>query len=177
MFRPKNLTFPSVFQRGIARRAVQDARWPRENWGEDRTENDPEDFYPEAHLPKPPVARRGKVPFISLETDSSDDDCQELVPLDAVPLNALCPDPDAPPASGKRKARAKATTTEAQAKAPATEAPSVSRRGRGKGRSGTRGQKRTSAARELSETSEPSGRATKRKRVVHRQFQRAVYDG
>ena len=136
---PKKLTSPSDFQRGIARRAIQDARWPRENWGVDRTEDDPEDFYPEAHLPKPPVASRGKVPFISLDTDSSDDDCQELVALDAVPLNALCPDPDAPPASGKRKARAKATTTEAQAKAPASEATSASRRGRGKGRSGTRG--------------------------------------
>ena len=143
----------------------------------DRTEDDLEDFYPEAHLPKPPVASRGKASFISLDTDSSDDDCQELVALDAVPLNALCPDPDAPPASGKRKARAKATTTEAQAKAPATEAASASRRGRGRGRSGTQGQKRTSAARALSEASESSGRATKRKRVVHRQFQRAVYDG
>ena len=142
----------------------------------DRTENDPEDFYPEAHLPKPPVARRGKVPFTSLDTDGSDD-CQELVILDAVPLNALCPDPDAPPASGKRKARAKASATEAPAKAPSAKAPSVSRREGGRGRSGTRGQKRASAAHEPSEASEPSDRAPKKKRVSYRQYRRAVYDG
>ena len=41
--------------------------------GRGSTENDPEDFYPETHLPKPLVTRWGKVPFTSLDTDSSDD--------------------------------------------------------------------------------------------------------
>ena len=109
--------FPSDLQRDIPRRAIEDANWPQEKWGADRTEEDAEDFYPEADLPKANIVRRGKASLDSYyrhawDTNTSEDQCQLLITLDAVPLNAFCPDPEAPPASGIRKPRAEAPPAE-----------------------------------------------------------------
>ena len=114
--------FSSDLQRGIPRRAIDDAKWPQEKWGADRTVEDEEDFYPEADLPKANIVRRGKASLASYyrnawDTDTSEDECQLLITLDTVPLNVFRPDPEAPPASGMRKTRAEA---------PPTDAPSAS---------------------------------------------------
>ena len=143
----------------------------------DRTEQDPEDYYPEAHLPKPASNPRRKIPFVSLDSDSSSDDCRELI-MDAMPLNIILPDPNSPPDSGKRKARSTSA-----AEGPSTNAPSASSRGGRKGRKqGTRKSSappRRQASEEPSEEDEASAPAAKnlKKTVVRKPFQRAVYDG
>ena len=95
---------------------------------------DEEDFYPEADLPKANIVRRGKASLDSYyrhawDTDTSEDECQELITLDAVPLNAFRPDPDTAPASGTRRRRAEAPRSEVPpGKAPPTEADRKSTR-------------------------------------------------
>ena len=113
-------------QRDIPRRAIEDKDWPQEKCGADRTVADEEDFYPEADLSKANIVRRGKASLASYyrnawDTDTSDNECQLLITLDAVPLNAFRPDPEAPPASGTKRARPKA---------PPAEGPVASGRGR-----------------------------------------------
>ena len=163
------LTSPSDLQRDIPRRAILDKKWPKEKWGKERIVKDPEDFYPEAHLPKAPIVRRGKASLSSYcrnprDMDTSDDECQELITLDAVPLNAFHPDPDAPPASGKRKARTEAPPTEA----PPTDAPSASNQG------GARRRYKRSAHK----TARKSPPAKKQKRTAGRtKPMRQIYDG
>ena len=118
--------FSFVSQRDIPRRATEDDDCPPSKSGVDWTVADEEDFYPEADLPKANIVRRGKASIASCyrnawDTDTSDDECQLLITLDAVPLNASCPDPEAPPAAGTRRARSEA---------PPAEDPEASDRGR-----------------------------------------------
>lgn len=169
--------FPSDFQRDIPRRALQDTRRPQSAWGTDRTEHDPEDYYPEAHLPKPASNPRRKIPFVSLDSDSSSDDCRVVI-TDAVPLNTLPPDPTPPSDSGKRKAPATAT------EGPSADAPSASSRGGRRHGTKTGTRKRSAppthqTTEEPSEDAEASAPASKRikKTAGRKQFKRTVYDG
>ena len=164
--------FPSDLQRDIPRRATEDADWPPEKWGIDRTVEDEEDFYPEADLPKANIVRRGKASLDSYyqhvwDTDTSEDECQLLITLDAVPLNAFRPDPEAPPASGTRRRRAEAPPVEDdQSRQPAT---------RARGRSRGRGKKRNVPPSAPSESVAPAKK--KIKRTTARQPKRPEYDG
>ena len=151
---------------------------PQSAWGVDRTEQDPEDYYPEAHLPKPASNPRRKIPFISLDSDSSSDDCRELI-MDAVPLNILPPDPTPPSDSGKRKAHPTSAT-----EGPSADAPSASSRGGRRHGTKTGARKRSAppprqVSEEPSEDAEASAPAPKKlKKTAGRvPFRRTVYDG
>ena len=133
---------------------------------------DEEDFYPEADLPKGNIVRQGKASLDSYyrnawDTDTLDDECQLLITLDAVPLDAFCPDPEAPPASGTRRPRAEAPPVEDdQPRQPAA---------RGRGRSRGQGKKHNVPP---SEPSEPIAPAKKKiKKTTARQPKRPEYDG
>ena len=165
--------FPSGSQRDIPRRTTQDTGRPQSAWGVDRTEQDPEDYYPEAHLPKTASNPRRKIPYVSLDSDSSSDDCRVLI-MDAVPLSIVPPDPTSPPDSGKRKA----------SEGPSTNAPSASSRG-GRRKGVKRGARKGSApprrqvSEEPSEDAEASAPARKKlkKTAGRAPFRRTVYDG
>ena len=189
-------TWLGFFQRSIGRRAVEDAAHPRERWGVDRAEQDPEDFYPEAHLPKPPAIPRRKDSATLHTSDNSDDDCVALEIVDAVPLSVAPPDPNAPSASGKRKAPS-STSTEAPSTAappapstiaggrssntpsegPSTDAPSAPSRGRGGRRPSFRTKKPAPARHQVHETAEAEERPAKKKKTTVRPFKRAEYVG
>ena len=144
----------------------------------DRTEQDPEDYCPEAHLPKPASNPRRKIPVVSLDSDSSSGDCRVLI-MDAVPLNIVPPDPTSPPDSGKRKARPTSA-----AEGPSTNAPSASSRGgrrKGVKKSARKGSAppRRQVSEEPSEDAEASTPTPKKlKKTAGRvPFRRTVYDG
>ena len=115
---------------------------------------DEEDFYPEEDLPKANIVRRGKASLASYyrnpwDTDTSDDECQLLVTLDAVPLNAFRPDPEAPSASG---------TTKARFEAPPAQDSDTSGRGGGGGRYKRRARKNPRGAPPAKKPKKPAGR-------------------
>ena len=168
----------------------------------DRAEQDPEDFYPEAHLPKPPAVPRRKDSTNLQISDSSDDDCVALDIVDAVPLSVAPPDPNAPSASGKRKAPS-STSTEAPtttappapsktaggpssnapsasgvtAEGPSTDAPSAPSRGRGGRRPSFRTKKPAPARHQIHDIAEAEERPAKKKKTTVRPFKRAEYVG
>ena len=92
-------------QRGLARRAREDDRFPPSKWGKDRTVSDRKDLDPEDQVLAPRVApNRGKTPVRPSvqnlsDDDSSDDECQVLEVIEARPLRYSFPVSTPPAAS------------------------------------------------------------------------------
>lgn len=94
----------SFLQRGLARRAREDDKYPASKWGKDRTESDEVDLDPEIPTPSG-VQYRGKTPVpppvqILSDGESSDDDCRALEVIEATPLRYSYPASTPPAASG-----------------------------------------------------------------------------
>ena len=94
----------SFLQRGLARRAREDEKYPASKWGKDRTVSDQADRDPEIPTPSG-VQYRGKTPVpppvqILSDDDSSDEDCRPLEVIEATPLRYSYPASTQPAASG-----------------------------------------------------------------------------
>ena len=136
--RPSLIWF--VLQRGIPRRTREDAKHPPNKWGQDRAEPDVVDMYPEEDLPKTRVQRRGKASAESYfwnlaDTDTSEDECRILEPLNARPLCSY-PGPKAPKASASRVARSASAAPAARSEAQAASRSKPPSRGRGRNKRG-----------------------------------------
>ena len=127
-------------QRGIPRRTSEDAKHPPNKWGKDRPEPDQVDLHPEEDIPKVRLPRRGKASAESYfrnlaDTDTSEDECRILEPLNARPLCSF-PGPEAPTASATRAARSASVAPAARSEPQAASPSKTSNRGRGRNKRG-----------------------------------------
>ena len=143
-----------VLQRGLPRRTREDARQPPSKWGKDRTEPDAVDLHPEEDVPSVRLPRRGKASAASYfrnweDTDTSEDECRILEPLNIQPLCSFPPGPEAPLTSA---------TPAARSEPPSAACAKASARGRGRGKRGViKGQGDPLAKRQKVVASKPKG--------------------